>query len=419
MTAAAESAKAGAQKIGAAVVPLLALAIFVNYVDRGNLATAAPLMKDELRLTGGQIGVLLSAFFWVYTPAMPLSGWLAEKFSPYRTLGAGLLIWSLATVLSGLASGFWALVVLRALLGLGESAALPCTSKLLAQHLPSHRLGAANGFVGVGLALGPAFGTYAGGLLMAQVGWRMVFVVFGLASALWVIPWWAASRHAAAAVEVAPAAGPAVSFGDILRRRDLWGCAIGHFSANYAFYFMISWLPLYLVKARGFSVPRMAEIGGLIYLVYAAANVATGVLADRWMRAGASANRVRKTASVASHLIVAVGLAACAIGGPTLAVGGLFVAGVGFGLNTATIFAIGQTLGGARGASQWIGLQNGLGNIAGILAPIVTGAVIDRTGQFMWAFVIAGAIALVGAAGWGLIIRKIEPIDWTAARAGG
>jgi MFS family permease len=161
-------------------------------------------------------------------------------------------------------------------------------------------------------------------------------------------------------------------------------------------------------------VPQMAEVGGLIYLVYAASSVATGLGADRWMRAGASANRVRKSASVASHLIVATGLIACAVGGPTLAVSGLFLAGIGFGLNTATIFAIGQTLAGGSGASQWIGVQNGLGNIAGIIAPIVTGAVIDRTGQFMWAFVIAGAMALMGAIGWGLIVRRIEPIDWSA-----
>src|ERR1700761_6212211 len=114
MTTAVDGAKARAPQIGAAVVPLLALAIFINYVDRGNLATAAPLMKDELKLTGGQIGLLLSAFFWIYTPAMPLSGWLAERLNPYRTLAAGLLIWSLATVASGLATGFWALVVLRA-----------------------------------------------------------------------------------------------------------------------------------------------------------------------------------------------------------------------------------------------------------------------------------------------------------------
>ncbi len=414
MAAAVEDAGAKRVGIGAAVVPLLALAIFINYVDRGNLATAAPLMKDELKLSAGQIGLLLSAFFWGYMPAIPLSGWLAEKINPYRTLAIGLAIWSLATVVSGFVTGFVALVILRALLGLGESAALPCSSKLLAQHLPSHRLGAANGLIGVGLALGPGFGTYAGGMLMAHVGWRWVFLVFGLVSALWLLPWWAATRHASVA-HVEDTSLPPAPFAAIFRTREIWGCALGHFSANYAFYFVISWLPLYLVKARGFSVSRMAVIGGLIYVVYAASSLATGWLSDRWMRAGASANRVRKTMSVASHLIVTASLFACALGDAHVAIVGLFCAGIGFGPNTSTIFAIGQTLAGPRAAGKWIGVQNGLGNIAGILAPIITGAVIDRTGQFMWAFVIAGAAALLGAVGWGLIIRKIAPIDWAKA----
>ena len=411
MAAAAEDAGTRPVGIGAAVVPLLALAIFINYVDRGNLATAAPLMKDELKLSGGQTGLLLSAFFWVYTPAMPLSGWLAEKINPYRTLAIGLAIWSVATVVSGFVTGFAALVILRAFLGLGESAAFPCSSKLLAQHLPSHRLGAANGLIGVGLALGPGFGTYAGGMLMAHVGWRLVFIIFGLASALWLIPWLVVTRHASIA-HVEDTRTPPASFAAILRTREIWGCALGHFSANYAFYFVISWLPLYLVKARGFSVPQMATVGGLIYLVYAASNLASGWLADRWMRAGASANRVRKTMSVASHLIVTASLFACALGDTHVAIAALFCAGIGFGPNTATIFAIGQTLAGPRAAGKWIGVQNGLGNIAGILAPIITGAVIDRTGQFMWAFVIAGAAALLGAIGWGLIVEKVAPIDW-------
>jgi MFS family permease len=411
MAAAAEDAGQRTAGIGAAVVPLLALAIFINYVDRGNLATAAPLMKDELKLSGGQIGLLLSAFFWVYTPAMPFSGWLAEKINPYRTLAIGLVIWSVATVVSGFVTGFVALVILRALLGLGESAALPCSSKLLAQHLPSHRLGSANGLIGVGLALGPGFGTYAGGMLMAHVGWRLVFIIFGLASALWLIPWLLATRHVFVARDDSHA-GPQVSFADILRTRDIWGCVVGHFSANYAFYFLISWLPLYLVKSRHFSVSQMALVGGLIYVVYAVSNLVSGWISDRWMQAGASANRVRKTMSVASHLIVTVSLFACALGDAHVAIVGLFCAGIGFGPNTSTIFAIGQTLAGPRATGKWIGVQNGLGNIAGIIAPIITGAVIDRTGQFMWAFVIAGAAALLGAVGWGLMVEKVAPIDW-------
>ncbi|HXU98880.1 MAG TPA: MFS transporter, partial [Caulobacteraceae bacterium] len=253
--------------IGAAVVPLLALSVFINYVDRGNLATATPLMKDQLDLSAGQIGLLASAFYWTYTPGQPIAGWLAHRLNPYRTLGLGLALWSLATAATGLVSGFAALIVLRLLLGIGESAAFPCSSKLLAQHLPSSRLGAANGLIGVGLALGPAFGTWAGGNLMAAAGWRPAFLIFGAVSALWLIPWWRATRHLDREAMAAPAV-PSPSYRQILARRDAWGAAIGHFCSNYGFYFVISWLPLYLVKARGMSMGEMAGVGGMIYGVY-------------------------------------------------------------------------------------------------------------------------------------------------------
>jgi MFS family permease len=397
--------------IGAALVPLLALAIFINYVDRGNLATAAPLIKDELKLSSTQMGVLLSAFFWTYTPSQLLAGWLAERINAYRTLALGLAIWSIATATSGLASGFGLLIALRLLLGIGESAAFPCSSKVVTQHLPAHKLGAANGLIGVGLALGPAFGTFVGGLLMARTGWRAVFMFFGLASLLWLVPWWAATRHVSRRAN-ATAIDDAPRFVDILRRREAWGASLGHFSSNYSFYFVITWLPLYLVTARGMSVQRMAGIGGMIYLVYAFSSALSGWVADRIIQAGWSATLVRKTLIVACHLMVAASMGASALGGATTSVAALFCAGVAFGIGTPSLYAIAQTLAGPRAAGKWMGVQNCIGNLAGILAPIVTGVVVDRTAEFFWAFMTAGAVALTGILGWALLIRRVEPLRW-------
>ncbi len=421
MSTAAETAPRGmgaiGPGIGAGVVPLLALAVFINYIDRGNLATAAPLIKDELHLSGAQIGLLLSAFFWTYTPSQLLAGWLAERINAYRTLAIGLALWALATAATGLATGFAALIALRLVLGVGESAAFPCSSKLLAQHLPAHKLGGANGMIALGLSLGPAFGTFVGGSLMVQLGWRATFVVFGLGSLVWLWPWLTATRHASARAD-APSDVRAPSFFAILKHREAWGASLGHFSANYAFYFVISWLPLYLVKERGFSVAQMAQIGGLIYVVYAASALATGWLTDRWMQAGASATLARKTAAVACHVVVAAALLGCAMGDATVSVACLFVAGTGFGLNTAGIYAIGQTIAGPTGGGKWIGLQNCVGNTAGIVGPIITGLIIDRTGQFFWAFIVAGAVSLVGVIGWAVLIRRVSPIAWGAAVKG-
>jgi MFS family permease len=304
MSAVTEAIAPARTGMGAGVVTLLAIAVFINYVDRGNLATAAPLMTDELHLSGSQLGLLFSAFFWTYIPSQNLAGWLAERINAYRTLALGLLIWSLATAASGFATTFAVLIALRLVLGIGESAAFPCSSKLLARHLPLHKLGVANGAIATGLALGPAFGTFAGGMLMAQLGWRAIFLLFGLASLLWLVPWLTVTREASLRSE-STLHDDEPSFRALLSRRELWGASLGHFSSNYAFYFVISWLPTYLVKSRGFTVPEMATLGGAIYFMYAASTQICGWASDFWMRRGASANRVRKTLIVTSQLGVA------------------------------------------------------------------------------------------------------------------
>src|SRR5271166_1156268 len=116
----------------ARLVLLVTAAVFVNYIDRGNLATAAPLMQDELHLSASQLGVLLSAFYYGYVPCMPATGWLAERHGAKTVLAAGVVVWSFATLMTGFATGFAMLLGLRILLGVGESVAFPCASKILA-----------------------------------------------------------------------------------------------------------------------------------------------------------------------------------------------------------------------------------------------------------------------------------------------
>ena len=333
-------------QLGRAVVPLLALAVLINYVDRGNLATAAPLMKGELHLSSTQIGILVSAFFWSYVPSHALVSWLIERINAYRTL-----------------------------------------------------------------ALGPAIGTFFGGILMAATGWRPVFLFFGLASLLWLWPWLATTGQASVAA-TRNRDGPAPSVWTILRRWEAIGATLGQFCGNYAIYFVISWLPLYLVKSRGFSMTEMAELSGLIYLVYAANTVFSGWVCDRLIAAGASVTLVRKGAIVGGYLLIAASLVICAVGDATVSVISLFVAGFMFGVTAPALYCISQTLAGPRVGGKWVSLQNGIANIAGIVAPIITGVVVDRTGEFYWAFVIAGAVSLVGAVAWGTMIRKVEQIDW-------
>jgi MFS family permease len=398
--------------MGASVVPLLALAVFLNYADRGNLATAAPLIKSELHLTGTQIGLVLSAFFWSYVPAQFLAGYLVDRINAYRTLALGVALWSAATAAMGLAGGYTSLLVLRLLLGLGESAAFPCIGKLLGQHLPPNKLGAANGITLIGLGLGPAFGTFAGGLLMARFGWRPTFFLFGIVTVLWLVPWRAATRLAAIHAAAQPPQ-PAPAFSDILCLRAFWGTALGHFGGLYAFYFVILWLPLYLVKSRGFSVSNMAELVGLIYIVYAASTFAAGLVSDRAIAAGARVNTVRKAGAVGGLALGALSLTGAAFGTSAVSIISLFCAGVAFGMGSANVYTIPQTLAGPRASGKWVAMENGFGNVGGVVAPIVTGVIIDHTGEFFWAFLAAAAMSVLGMAGWGIVVKSVSPVQWT------
>ena len=401
---------------GFGIVALLALALFINYIDRGNLSTAAPQIKSELKLSSTQVGFLLSMFFWTYTFGMPLAGWLQERINAYRTLALGLAVWSLATVMTGLATSFVMLVGLRLLLGLGESVFFPCSSKLVGQHLPQHRMGAANSLIVLGLAAGPAFGTYVGGNIMGAVGWRSAFLIFGIGSALWLAPWVVATRKLSREADTPPPDhGEAPSFRAVLARRDLWGVSIAHFCLNYGFYFILTWLPSYLIKAQHFSTTKMGWVGGLIYLAQGVSILAAGPLSDWWIKAGGDVNRVRKTFGVGSALLMAVGFGLGVTGDATLTLVGLFMAATGVGAIAPTLYAIGQTLAGPRASGKWMSVQNALGNFAGLIAPLATGWLVDVTGAFTSTFALAAGAAVVSAIAFGLIIRKVRTLEWKAA----
>ena len=159
------------------IVGLLAAALFLNYIDRGVLPTAATLIQDDLGFTTGQLGLLFSAFYWSYALLQVPVGWLAERFGAWQILAGGLALWGCATMLVGAVQAFVALLLLRVLLGIGESAGFPCVSKLLATVVPVGGLGSANGLVSFAYLFGPAVGAYGGGLLMVHFGWRAAFWV--------------------------------------------------------------------------------------------------------------------------------------------------------------------------------------------------------------------------------------------------
>src|SRR5499427_4218355 len=248
----------------APLLVLLGLAIVINYVDRGNLSIAAPVIKSELNLSATQLGLLFSAFFYTYTALQFVIGGIVDRLGANRVLSAGLLLWSVATIAMGFAAGFVALLALRLLLGVGESVAFPCTSKVITENIPPQNRGLANGVVTAGLKLGPALGAFTAGLLIAKYGWRPVFWVLGAASLMWLPAWMICKPRR----EMTPSASASrIGYQAILRQPGFWSCAAGHFSFNYLSYFFLTWLPLYLSHERHLSQVELTKAAANYYLV--------------------------------------------------------------------------------------------------------------------------------------------------------
>jgi len=396
------------------LVGLMALSLFINYVDRGNLATGATQIRADLDLSATAYGALAAGFYFAYAFCQLPSGALSDRIGGKRVLFIGALLWSVSTLLTGFVEGFMGLFVLRMMLGMGESVAFTTTSKIIASNVPRAQMGLANGVIGFGYLVGPAAGTLLGGLLMAQWGWRATFVLFGAVSLLWLVPW---SR--VQIIDAKPAENDGqkpVTMRQILGRRALWGAALGHFAGNWNWYFILGYLPMYLEMQRGFSKEHMATVVSSAYLVNALAALLAGWAFDKAILRGWSASFTLKVPLAAAHI---AGLG-CMLAMPVLPIGAcialLFVYEIFLGFSSPAYFMIPQIMGGPAAAARWVGVQNMMGNMPGIIGVLFAGVLIDASGgAYGMAFLLAGLVNILGLIGWIGILPKVEPVDWEAA----
>jgi ACS family D-galactonate transporter-like MFS transporter len=396
------------------VVLLLVLSVIINYIDRSNLSLAMPLIEHQFTLSPVQVGLLLSAFFWTYAllQLSGVAGWLSDRFPVGWVMVAGYVLWSGATIVTGLVTGFTTLYVTRLLLGAGESVAYPCYSRVFAE-LPQEHRGRANALIDAGTKLGPATGAFVGGLLLVHFGWRVLFLLLGGGGLLWLLPWLALMPRGARAEKRAVALPSIVQ---LLRKKAAWGSFLGHFCGNYFFYFLLAWLPNYLVGEEKMSIGSMSRLTSVVFLLIAISTLLVGWISDRLIAGGASPTRVRRAAvvgglSVASSLIALLFVDR----NPPLSLAILAVACVGYGAFASNHWAITQTLAGPAMAGRWSSLQNGVANLSGIVAPWVTGLIVKFHGSARLAFVLTGIVALAGAFLWGLLVRRVEPVEWFVA----
>ncbi len=406
-------AAAGSQWV---LLGLLVVSIFINYIDRSNLSVAATDLTRELSLTPSHLGLLLGAFFWTYAAFQPIAGWLVDRHNVYWAYGAAFFLWSAATAMTGFASTFNLLFGLRLLLGVGESIAYPAYSRIIASDFPERHRGIANALIDAGSKAGPALGTVIGYAVVRGWGWRALFLLLGFGAMAWMVPWFTMiPRGQTSAARRAPGGGP--SFLDIARKRDAWGTFIVLFCANYAWYFILTWLPPYLEMERHYSKAMMQVYGSLPYWGIAFASVGGGWLSDRLIARGGTTTRVRKSFAVTGLLMCTLILPASMIQDRRLSMALLTLGCLSFGLFSSNLWAITQTLAGPAAAGKWTGMQNCLGNIAGVVAPWVTGVLVEKTGNFFWAFVGVCVCLVMAASSYLFIVRKVEPIAWRCRAA--
>jgi MFS family permease len=392
-------------------VLLLGIAIFFNYVDRGALPIAAPLLKGDLKLSNEAYGIAVSAFFWIYVPVQLFAGWLCDRFSVYKLLALGILLWAGSTLLMGFAGGFTSVLVLRVMLGVGESLAFPGSSKIIARHVPPERRGIANAALAMGIAFGPAVGTLAGGLMVANWGWRAMFLVFGAVTLVWLLPWQRTVQ--ALSGERRFDAGVTVPVRTVITKWPLWSMSIVHSLGNYCFYFLLAWLPLFLTKSRGFSITEMTLLASLGYAVQGGCAFIYGHFSDWWTRSGRSEAMVRRWMMVASQSVAAASILALAWAHTPLEIGILLCfAGAASAALSMNLYAVAQMFAGPRASGTWVGVQNSIGNLSGIVGPIITGLIVDRAG-YEDAFIVTAAVAAFGALWWAFCVPPIRqvPLD--------
>jgi MFS transporter, ACS family, D-galactonate transporter len=395
------------------LVALLGLGVIIAYIDRTNLAIA--LASDDFKqffaLSDTGRGVLNSVFFWSYTVMQIPAGLLVDRFGVKRLMTISFVSWCVVAAATAMAGAFWQLVALRLMLGVAEAALFPAGLAWLAKHVDEGQRGLAAGIFVSGSKWGPAIASPLATWLILGYGWRTMFFLLGAGGLVWVIPWIVLagadppdSRRLQAVTQRSKP-----PFGALFRTRAMWATLIGTFCYNYFLFFSLTWLPAYLVESRNLTLTSMS-----VYTMFSFAGTGTvailaGAAADWLIRRGASAVNTRRWFTIAGLLAASTEVFGAMSESTDVAIFFAIFSMTGLGLATANYWAITQTMLPGIAPGRVAGIQNTALNLAGIVAPIITGWLKQVTGSYTAPMQTIWVVLIVGVAAYLFLARESKP----------
>lgn len=413
------------------VVLLLFLGGGVSYLDRAALSVAAPLVSRDLGLTPGQLGLVFSVFFVGYAPFCFVGGWASDRFGAKRVMTVAMLAWSVTCGLTAAAFTFPVLLVIRSLFGMGEGPFCSTASKTVSNWFPRREQASAVGLANAGEPLGAALAGPVVGLIATQFGWRVSFLAIAVIGLIWVACWaaltterpgqhrWITREELAEIDEEAddPLPSDGVGTWAILRQPAILATAVAFFGFSYVLYFFLSWFPSYLSTSQHLDMRSMALVSVIPWVIGFIGLASGGFLCDLIYRITGRALFARKVVLVGSMVVAAVAVAlAGLVSDITGAVALTALAVFAMYLSCNTYYAIILDMVDRRRVGGTTGFVHMIANCAGIVAPVVTGYIVQWTGSFAAAFVLTGAVALTGAIAVAVFVRS--PARSAAASAG-
>jgi len=396
-----------------AIVGLLFVASLINYFDRATIAFALPLISKDLHLGPEAKGVLLSAFFWSYALMQIPMGALADRVNLRWLYAVSFTLWSISQGLMGLAGGLGTLIVFRMLLGIGEAIYLPGGSKIVSLlFLPAER-GLPCGLFDAGTRTGLVIEGVLVPWMLTHYGWRTSFAFVGFAALIWLLPWFLLTPRRLQGERrrsVSQSRGFIAAVVTLVTNRNLLGICLGFFCFDYYWYFLVNWLPDYLVTARGLTLMTAGIYAALPYFVFGLSEPIGGWIADRLIAVGWSETRARKSIVTIAFLTGLFLIPAARVSTPGTAVI-LIIGGCLVGLATGNLLVILQSCAPPDEIGLWTGVYNFVGNIAGILSPLITGFLIARTGSYVPPFMLAAALIAIGPLAFWLIVGELTAVD--------